>query len=800
MPRVPTGRPRGRPPKLKPGEPGYEEQQALAAQRKAEREREAEAKPAAPSGPKRDLLYFVNELKLWRDKYLAAIESGSKEIPDLRAAVAMVEMEARAFGYDFKSLADTRPADEKFMDFMESVSGSADGHAAFEVMLQTAEQDLFAMRARLLDGVQMMSKTATNVINKQEMLADREEKLKRAMRLGKGLGELLTRVMELQRMAREEFPPESLLPMEKGGWGVFFSPMTQDCKELTIRASLMLRHMTYVMRTNLTSRQAKGGSEALLDWKMHHSRIAWQHFEVWNWRRPALQGVIDTRRWKGSLVTLGPGHGKTLTAVGLLSLLIAQNPYRKVHLTHAKEDKASANLQWLGSLFDRGTPAGRRLTALYPHLKLRGKVSSTQFRLETAERSKQPTAVCAGVRSRIGGGDADIVWFDDAVDPLEREQPEERRRKKALVATWFKRLRDETGRFIVTCTLEHEDDANFDLIRKSKAKLIDMRVLKIPCGGPKGSFVSKVPFHAIWPEVIPSSRLRQEYAADPVGYAAEYMCDPSHEAAQIIRKMRFYDPASAEHVEFMRSSQKYLSIDPSVTARQHSDKTAFVYAALGDVSGTVNGQFRTERRLRIIRPEQFLCSMSDLTMRLASFVLSNPTDYVAVEVVAGFASLPDTIRNELGIDVIPCPTGNKSKEVRLRGVATLLDHSRADGKDAGGAVVEFPGVARHIGHATIIEPDPQFDWYYRQFFRFGTIKDDHALDASTQLVAHLVRCGELESGAGFITEKVREAVQRSDFQNRLAKMLDEANGVSVRKGSANDEDGSFLSQGSNSWM
>lgn len=741
----PTGKPRGRPKRPKP-----EDMRPI----------DASMLPATDSaGKTKDLAYFIRLVEEGREKYMRAVLEGSDQVPNLRAYNEMLVSEAELYGYSLKSLIDRRSDMDKAV---EAVDRLEEFTRANRSILEMWDGEIDAVEKLQVRCVELSAEAEGNAVRKQfgEALVKWDEERRAAVEaLGKAWGERLARLRRVKELAREPLP-QSLKTL----WNAP-STLPTSRSEFVVRASHTLRHAAYVIRTNLSARQKSGGTTSLLDFKDHHARISMGLYMMDHDLMVSPQGMVPLHEgmtYEGIVVKMPPGIGKTTLAVAYFVLDIARNNYLKLLAGHAVEDKASDNLKYTASFFKQDNPGGRRFAALWGGLACETD-NSYEFRLSLREKSKAPTMRAHGIRARISGADADKIWFDDPVDPSERYQSEERARtRRAIADNWLPRLRGKSAKHITTATVWHEDDFVNTLIvlnRQDKKMLVEVTAR---CGGPDERFES------LWPEEYPPAKLKSIWESDPVTYSAAYMGDPRSESQQIVRRLRYYDPSSPQHVEFMRGAYFYVSVDPAVTGRKGADKAGIIYAALGEVEGAgENGETVRERRLRIVEAHEILATMSDLKQHLVAFCTSRSVHYVAVETNGAGAVLPDMLYNEYKVDSILCPTGNKNKETRLRAVGMLIDHHRAgvnenaSGIRLPGAVVEFPGVMM-IGKQTP-QPDPNLGWYYDEFLRFGVTSRDHAMDATCQLVAHLVRAGELQVGAGWVTDRlVRNAEEKGD--------------------------------------
>jgi hypothetical protein len=784
---------RGPQAKIKPGEPGWSPDDAVKAAMIA-----AGWKPPESAG-----IVGVQDIVKRYERMLALYESkvdtGDREVPNMKAALEMIERYAETNGISRRALIDRRTEADKFQDAVTTLIAApmevadAELQAVFEGMRAATRGAVSEVedrvRALRVPGLQKMAD--------EEDAAKRKERERRA-RLGKTWLRRLVRLARVRKWARQDCPKTAVGAVRLGEMNLCESSpyLSSADMEHCVRMARVLRHSMYVMRSNLSVRQKEGGSASVLEVRNHHCQMAMAWYFMDRPYTLGEAGVVRNAENKetgvrGAIIVIGPGMGKTQAGVGYVTMRLAENRYLKVLLTHARDDDAKKNLRYTADFLKDDNPGGRRFAALY------GPVdhdidNGAQFRIKLPEKSRQPTLQAGGVRGKIAGADADLVWGDDFVDRSERDQPEERARTlTAWESQWVRRLRDETGKHFTTATLWHEDDANAKRVKMARDGLITLVTLLLRCGGPD----DRPAFYSLWPERYPSKLLKEIYASDPAMYSAMYMCDPRSESTQIIKKLRFYDPNTAEHREFLNSAVHHLSIDPSASTRQGSDKTGMAHGACGDVIGKNDkGEEMRESRLRLLEFRQMNATVSDVVENIATFSMSRKVDYVHVEVVQAFSAIPEMCRNQWGIDCIPHVPGTRSKELRLRGVAVLLDDSHKSDV-FGGAVVEFPGV---VGGDGVIGPDPTYSWVYEQFYRFGVIKNDHVLDATTQLCAHLQRGGELNSGAGWVSQKARDAVAENG-DPRLRRMLDGYQRPEP-KTTVEREDTEFLNQmGDDAW-
>lgn len=686
--------------------------------------------------------YYAALLGWLNDAQARSIKDNGYGIRDFEATQKSILAEGKVNGFDPDAVVDNRPESVKLR---EVASMFLNGDFP---MLEMRDEELAALDRLMIAAIDDIEKDIEATVKKHQGDYDSEERTRRlAARLqqGKAWRDRIAKVKRLKDLARNPIPK-------------CLSHRENHIQRHAMSASRLLRYMLYTMRTNLSSQQATGGTASFIQISHHHRKMALGAYKAHHSYDITKDGFVKrAKRTTGLMFIVPPGHSKTTMVIAIIADALSENPYLKVLISHAKELNASDNLVYLTAFFQTDSPTGRRNHALYENLPPVKEATKFRMILQTDEQSRSPTVSANGATAKVGGVDADILWEDDVVDVAERDSETLRDSKKQAVNALGDRLRDSNTSFrYVSATAWHEDDANMARVKMIYDGKLDMHLVKMGCGGPSG-----VPqFAPLWPEMYPASYLRTKYEMDPLLYSATYMSNPRSEELQIVKKLRFYDPSTETHKEFLNGSINYLSVDPAATAREKSDKAGIIYAGLGDVS---DGE-RSERRLRIYDARQITADPEGAKQFIYGFAFGHKVDYVAIEEVGFSGSMRVAINNELGIDCIPCPTMSKSKELRLKAVAPLLEDKRHS-EAHGGAVVEFPGVRNQ--HGTLV-CDPQFEWLARQFYRFGSIKDDHGLDAVNQLVAYLTRTGELQAGTGFVTDKVREAVLDGDPRIRAA--------------------------------
>lgn len=696
-----------------------------------------------------------------------AVALGIKEMPkgyNLAQALALLEAEARVSGYDPKHLQDVRTEAEKIADAWREVS--AHPESVFEVVDDTLAAMEAQMNAADKLGLQLLGGSNTDEGLERELKLHELAKKKWAERL--------SRVRKLRHRAREPFP---------GGFGGDYR---------CYAAVHAIRFMIYVGRSSI------GADSSIFRIGKHHVEFSialWLARNNLQYHDHQWVDVTDPEQtqspapYDGVMGVMPPGHGKTALAAHAITLIIDQNPREKWIFGHAQAPKAEENLAYVGSNFDPNTANGRRNISLFGPPVIAKKNSDTlDLEDRSSETRKASTIRAHGITSKISGSDADGIWFDDPCDQELAEQETTRKRvADRMNGTWRTRKRGKKAFEIITTTLWHHDDPNsqwMDLITKGK---INYLLVKRECGGPDQKFAP------LWPDEYPASRLKQIYAQmrNHRLYAAAYQSNPQPEELRRIKRLAYYLPGSDEHTQFVRDAVFHLSLDPSATNNEKSDKASFVYAGVGDIKSVKDGVHSYERRMRVCDAMQFRANQTEGVDTVCAYAETHSTHYCHVETRSGFNATAEMLEAR-GIDVIRHDPKNQKKLLRLEHVAVMLDDSnRARGFP--GAVVEFPGMLMEDG---TIGPDPESDiaWLAKQILDAGVAVEDHGLDATTQLCKYLGP--ELGVGEGSVTIQAQEA-NRFHENPAINRMLEEC--AKERNGrNAGHEDWAFMcGKGSN---
>jgi hypothetical protein len=295
------------------------------------------------------------------------------------------------------------------------------------------------------------------------------------------------------------------------------------------------------------------------------------------------------------------------------------------------------SLAYIASALKPDNSMGRRNLALFPDLAIKT-CNASELRMERKNRKKTPTLVGAGVSSDYQGADHDFQVYDDIVPDSDiHEESTRARRIKRINGTWQNRLRSDTHFTFDVCTLWHHEDYNSVTMRLCRDGKTRYRVSKQSVGGPK----TTPKFKPLW-DRINAEMLEQKYMAmnDPILWSSTFMADPRPDESRIVRKLKFYDPATDQHERFMQAGPTFwLSLDPSYSNRKEADRSGLVYAALGLVSReTMEDGIRvvsTEYRLRIIDAIEFHATQAEGADAVKMYALTHKVDSVLVEAAGG---------------------------------------------------------------------------------------------------------------------------------------------------------------------
>ncbi len=664
-------------------------------------------------------------------------------------AVKNVKDEFGIIGLDEESMLDSRPDYVKIRDEIRKLLSNpaeifASVDATCDLLERAIEEEINDPTGKLLE--KYTSDTAPTL--SPEFLRRGKEMLNR-----------LQRVRRLRAAAR--------LPFPKKEWGL------KEKDRHVWEASHVLRYMIYTGRSGtIKNSKAEDGDPYVYMIGPPHVKFA---VDTWIARTGVLfedgeMKVGGCRPKMGVMLIAPPGHGKSDFAAHYLALEIGQRPRTQSLYVHAVVDMAEAKQTYVAALFSANTAAGRRHLSLFPSKLDKSDNNKTKMRLKLPERAASPTITACGMTTAKLGADSTFQVFDDIVPQSDVDQPTERaRRFKQFSGTFATRQRGLNTFKIIIGTMWHPDDA---LSKMWKISLkTDMYVLsKQATGGPvKGK---KRVFEPIWPEVAPERELRRrfdEMNRDISLWSANYMGDPIADEARIIKKIAFYDPQSLEHQDFLNSGAFHVSVDPTATNKETSDKAGLVYAATGEVPVVTvrdGGEYTAyQTRMRILETQEIHANQVELVDRIAHFTLTRPVYQVHIECRSGFHATADILQNKYNIDSVRHDPGNKDKSARLKQCAGVIDASLAGMSP----LIEFPGERKEDGS---IGPCEAHKELYSQLLDFGYSDHDHLVDAITQLGNWLLRSGILVAGFAptdsFQPDRIRQA-----GDPRIHAMLDE---------------------------
>lgn len=654
----------------------------------------------------------------------AAVKRGGAIPFNVESLTKMIEREASMAGLDAISIADARSEGDKLTAAVNRLIDEGDKDSIFE----NTDEELDIM-LRAIEEFVAGDVSALHLIE-DRTAASAREKIER----GKKWLNRLHRVKRLREYTKNPIPPSIKRKIAD-------SPKLQAAWE----ATHVLRYMLYVGRSSTLSHKTdKGFKTNIYRFGKHHLRFA---LDTWEARTGCdyYEGHINLRGRrpnKGVILIAPPGHGKSEFASHYLALEINLNPNTQALYIHAIADKAQEQKAHVARLFERDNAAGRRNLSLWNHVLDKSDNNKTKMRLKLPERTKSPTVTATGIMSAQLGADTNIQILDDIVPQSDVDQPTERdRRFKILSGTFGTRQRGQDTFRVVIGTFWHHDDALSRLWKTSDRSDLYL-CSKQYTGGPSTSPA----FFPLWPEVFPASELRrrfQEMNCNVSLWSANYMGNPITEEARLIKQLAYYDPDDPGHQDFMASASYHVTVDPTATNKETSDKAGLLYVAVGEVPTVTvkEGQttFGYMQKARIIDYKEIRANQVELADTVARYASTHPVYQVHIETRSGFSATADILQNKWGIEAVRHDPGPKNKEQRLKQCAGVIDNSL----QGLAALIEFPGILMSDGR---VGQDEKHKPFYQQFLDFGYATDDHCVDALTQLVNHLLRSGTLVAG------------------------------------------------------
>ena len=696
--------------------------------------------PPPTIGNKPNPAYFQAKYQMANDINLRAIRSGTT-IPHYDSTLAGIAREVKIAGFDDKSIQDQRSDADKLRSVYDDMMA----------------QPLDAL-TRLDSEIQLLEEGYEKAFEAVERAYDKiagqrpgegvsEYELRLAQ--GKSASGLMRRILRLRKKIRN---PRALFPND---------PRRADIAE----AARPLWFMLYVSRTNekkQAQKLASGDVSYVLRIGEHHGKLALAHWvTLYHVRFRDLLAHKEGHFYQGMIGQLPPGHGKSEFAMACTALEACIRPTMQGVYLHAVKEQAEDALKYITQMLGEDSDAGLRRRSLYPDIQIE-RANSKMLQLRLDSKLKSPTLRASSTSTKALGSNVTWLVIDDAVPKSDRDQPAERERRKSNIGgTWMTRLRGGGGYVLIIGTVWHPDDYLAGMIREAESGKGSFLLTKGVTGGP----TSNPPFASLWPDVYPPSVLKRMYETikDPEIWACNYEGNPTPESTRVIHKLRYYDPLSTEHTDFLASAQFHISADPTATNRENADRAGLVYAAFGEiVTATSQESVVAESRLRILDATEQHWGQVQLADGIAAYSATRPTSMAHIETRGGYHATADILENKYGIVAVRHDPTNVKKMVRVKRVAGLIDDSLPGLR----AQVEFPGMKMHDG---TIGPDQRWQWLYEQFLNFG-FAADHTCDAVVQLVKWGVDSGILVAGDGEVSRQaVRVVGYRSEARQRLAE-------------------------------
>lgn len=674
--------------------------------------------PMTDKDGKPNRIYFGRQIAKLNELMLEAVHTGGRIPFNFKEAVAGLEAQYRMMGGDPKQIHDTRTDAERAIDLLERLKEMP------ESIFEATEQEIGSVER------------AMDIADAEVGLALEDEARQKRLSAAPKVEALLTlirRVKNLRNRARLELPDRKTT-----GW-----------RAHAVKAAHTLRFMCYVGRSQMHG-------HSVFEFARCHGKLAWDLYEARQGLRVRYDDAMDEPivepgpKYNYAILVMPLGHGKSEIITHVTALEIVKD-YQKaqVAMLHAVSSRAEANLQYVSSCFDPSTSNGRRCLGLYPHIHV-ARSTAKEFDLVQDQALREPTMQAAGFMSARLGAGLSLIVCDDIVPMSDRDEPETRKRRwDRWTGQWTSRMRGKSAFCILIGTLWHEEDVLMKSIDLARLGKINCLVSIQACGGPESS----PPFRPLFRPAYDESRLKRTFLANPTVYTAAFMSDPRSKHTRRIANLKFYDSRSAEHALFVRNAEHHVSIDPSFTGNEKADRAGIIHAAIGEdvvIEKTDTGETRRERKkLRIVGAWELPANQVAGMEFIAQLAQNERVDYVHIEAHGGNQASADIAEHYHGISAIRHKVGPVKKEVRLAGVAGMLENARAErGVEA---VVEFPGYTDENG---VVQPDPAYKWLYDQILLFGVVKADHCVDAITQLCAY-VRQDLAVGSEGIVSQIVR---------------------------------------------
>lgn len=541
-------------------------------------------------------------------------------------------------------------------------------------------------------------------------------------------------------------------------------------KATAFQAAKPLFFMVKVFRSNTTSQLRPGSDCKVYRIGMCHATFAMDTFEARHGLRYGAAGVeYNFYEWMGVMLLAHPGTGKTDYVMAYTTLEISENFKTQAAWLHAKSDKACEHKKHISDTFDNSNAVGRRRNAIYPSPGFSRRDNNASTMRLNVDGIKSPTLQASGVTSAGLSGNTNFQVWDDVVPTSDRDQPTERERRITyLRQTWFTRQRGRKTFIIFSGYPFHNDDAVSVYRRDSDNQGEGRRRLFLTSEQKAGGPNTTPKFKSICPEMYSSEDLAAKF--NQMGrnmnlWSANYMLNPIADESRLIRKLRFYDPEEAmpgqeptEHDKFMAVAHVDITVDPTATNKETSDKAAVLRAALSQVRVQRPGTnfFEEETRLRFLNGARLHLNQIELGDELAMLAAGSNIDEVHLEIRSNSGTATrDYIEQKYGYAVTTHDPLIMNKGIRLKWVSALIDDSN------GGAKVEFPGQwEEHDGERVLVCRE-DLRWLAKQLLDFGVESEDDGVDAVQQLVYHYMKQGVLMAGTGAATVAIQESLKQS---------------------------------------
>jgi hypothetical protein len=728
--------------------------------------------------PEHDRAILAAFTKVFYDAVTGGHELGKGINPDQLKNFVLARAKMR--GIEPRGLMDARSEGDKLQDAVDRLI------EAPESLFEMTDADLEIMQ-REFEGA--IEKCSALIDSRRPDLTDDEQRDREVKRFERGK-EWLGRIQKEQRLRDWMRVPAGQVPK-----GVHLK------HRLAFSAAKRLFVMVKIMRSSMPAGLRPGSDSMVCMIADHHARFAVDTWEAETGAEYTIDGVKYGQPFRGVLLIAPPGHGKSQFAAAFAGRDIGENPKTQITYLHAQDDMAQTYHRYIVMMFDAQHAMGRRMRAIYPKAVYKHH-NSGKLWLELAEGAKTPTLQASGMTSKKLGTDSHKQIWDDIVPQSDRDQPTERERRfKILSGTWNTRQRGSKTFVMCIGTLWHNDDALSKFARLSETERYFL-VSRQKCGGPN----TTPQFDPLWKEVYPASELRSRFIGmnrDHDLWSANYMANPKSETTRLIRKLRFYDPDIKEHEDFMASAQLHISVDPTATNRETSDHAGLMYVGLGEVLVGQDGpNTRYETRLRILSASRVHLNQIELTEFIKDYALQRPVYQTHLEVHSTNGSATrDLLRHKYDLEVIEHAPTNKSKGIRLKSCAGVIDDSANDFR----AVVEFPGQWRVVvgddgktvknqdgsDKMVLVARDDMVE-VEKQLVDFGVHGADEFPDCLSQITNHFLRSTELVAGSGETTRTIQAAVKQHGDPRILAMLKQYENGT--HKQTVEEEDDQWLRQ------